>query len=268
MAFSENLIRERRARSLSQEKLAELVGVSRQTVSQWENGYTEPDLTRLRRLAELFDLSLDELVEGPRPAKEEAAPEEPAGPWRWESLPHSGVRTLAFEYRSRRTLFGLPLVHIHLGCGRSVATGILAIGNVARGAVAIGGVSAGLIAVGGVSAGLLFSLGGLAVGFLALGGLAVGYLALGDSRWESMRWAAQPLPQTSPPAARPWVPSPSGTRPSARFPSTSIAPTRRAPCARPSCSASPERCRCSRTSSRRCSKAGGRDCKSAPGGVS
>ena len=74
MAFSENLIRERRARNLSQEKLAELVGVSRQTVSQWENGYTEPDLTRLRRLAELFDLSLDELVEGPRPAKEEAAP--------------------------------------------------------------------------------------------------------------------------------------------------------------------------------------------------
>ena len=52
MAFSENLIRERRARSLSQEKLAELVGVSRQTVSQWENGYTEPDLTRLRRLAD------------------------------------------------------------------------------------------------------------------------------------------------------------------------------------------------------------------------
>lgn len=179
MAFSENLIRERRARNLSQEKLAELVGVSRQTVSQWENGYTEPDLTRLRRLAELFDLSLDELVEGPRPAKEEAAPEEPVGPWRWESVANSGVRTLAFEYRSRRTLFGLPLVHIHLGRGRSVATGILAIGNVARGAVAIGSVSAGLIAVGGVSAGLLFSLGGLAVGFLALGGLAVGYLALG-----------------------------------------------------------------------------------------
>ena len=183
MAFSENLIRERRARSLSQEKLAELVGVSRQTVSQWENGYTEPDLTRLRRLAELFDLSLDELVEGPRPAKEEAAsaPEEPAGPWRWESLPHSGVRTLAFEYRSRRTLFGLPLVHIHLGRGRSVATGILAIGNVARGAVAIGSVSAGLIAVGGVSAGLLFSLGGLAVGFLALGGLAVGDAVVSES---------------------------------------------------------------------------------------
>lgn len=181
MAFSENLIRERRARNLSQEKLAELVGVSRQTVSQWENGYTEPDLTRLRRLAELFSLSLDELVEGPRPAKEDSAPAqgEPAGPWRWESVPHNGVRTLTFEYRSHRTLFGLPLVHIHLGPGRSVATGILAIGNVARGAVAIGGVSTGLLAVGGISAGLLFSFGGLAVGFLAMGGAAVGYLALG-----------------------------------------------------------------------------------------
>ena len=51
MAFSENLIRERRARSLSPEKLAELVGVSRQAVSQGENGNTEPDPTRLRRPA-------------------------------------------------------------------------------------------------------------------------------------------------------------------------------------------------------------------------
>ena len=178
MAFSENLIRERRARSLSQEKLAELVGVSRQTVSQWENGYTEPDLMRLRRwrscsTSPWTNWSRDRTGKGGGRAGGAGRPLAVG------VSAASGVRTLAFEYRSRRTLFGLPLVHIHLGCGRSVATGILAIGNVARGAVAIGGVSAGLIAVGGVSAGLLFSLGGLAVGFLALGGLAVGYLALG-----------------------------------------------------------------------------------------
>lgn len=174
MTFSENLIRERKARNLSQEKLAELVGVSRQTVSQWENGYTEPDLTRLRRLAELFDLSLDELVEGPRP-KVEPTQEEPADAWRVTR--RGSVYTIQWEYKSRHTLFGLPLVHIRFG--RGVATGILAIGNVARGVVAIGAISAGLLSFGGVSVGLLLSLGGLSVGSVAVGGLSVGGLALG-----------------------------------------------------------------------------------------
>lgn len=84
------------------------------------------------------------------------------------------------EYRSKRELFGMPLVHIHLAQNGSpcLARGVLAIGNVAVGGVAIGGISAGVLAIGGVSFGA-FALGGLAAGAAALGGLALGYLALG-----------------------------------------------------------------------------------------
>jgi hypothetical protein len=91
-----------------------------------------------------------------------------------------------YEYRSRRTLWGWPLVHIASGRdadGRGVrmARGIVAIGDVAVGVVALGGVSLGLVAAGGLGVGVV-SLGGLAVGLLvALGGLAVGAVAAGGA---------------------------------------------------------------------------------------
>lgn len=49
---------------LSQEELAEKIFVTRQSVSNWENGKTYPDLQSLLRLSELFSLSLDELIKG------------------------------------------------------------------------------------------------------------------------------------------------------------------------------------------------------------
>ena len=49
---------------LSQEELADRIFVTRQSVSNWENGRTYPDLQSLLRLSDLFDLSLDELIKG------------------------------------------------------------------------------------------------------------------------------------------------------------------------------------------------------------
>ena len=49
---------------LSQEELAARVYVSRQTLSNWETGKTYPDINSLLRLAELFQVSLDDLVKG------------------------------------------------------------------------------------------------------------------------------------------------------------------------------------------------------------
>lgn len=49
---------------LSQEELAEKIFVTRQSVSNWENGKTYPDLQSLLRLGDLFGLSLDELIKG------------------------------------------------------------------------------------------------------------------------------------------------------------------------------------------------------------
>lgn len=56
----------RKKRSLTQEGLAELVGVTRQTIAKWESGESAPDLALAGRLAGVLDVTLDELVEAPR----------------------------------------------------------------------------------------------------------------------------------------------------------------------------------------------------------
>ena len=54
----------RQARNMSQVELANRLGVTKQSVSNWENGRTYPDLQSLLRLSDLFGLSLDELIKG------------------------------------------------------------------------------------------------------------------------------------------------------------------------------------------------------------
>ena len=60
--FNENLVRLRKIRQMTQEDIAETVGVSRQAVAKWESGETIPDLDKCRLLAELFEVSLDDLA--------------------------------------------------------------------------------------------------------------------------------------------------------------------------------------------------------------
>lgn len=170
MEFRERLYQLRKGRGISQEELAHTVGVSRQAVQKWEAGAATPDLNNLSALADYFAVSLDYLVRG-------IEPEKPAAPSPQQAVIQNYYRGWRYEYRSRRTLFGLPLVHINL-CDRSLcrAKGVIAIGNVATGLIAIGGFSAGLLTLGGFSAGLL-ALGGLAAGGISLGGLSVGLLA-------------------------------------------------------------------------------------------
>ncbi|EJN93441.1 helix-turn-helix domain-containing protein [Streptococcus ratti] len=62
--ISETILLLRKKLGYSQETLAEKVGVSRQTLSKWELGESLPDIVASSRLAEIFDISLDELVNG------------------------------------------------------------------------------------------------------------------------------------------------------------------------------------------------------------
>ena len=64
MTLGEKISFLRQEKGISQEKLAELVGVSRQAVTKWENGNANPDTENLIRLAEIFGVSLDELCKG------------------------------------------------------------------------------------------------------------------------------------------------------------------------------------------------------------
>lgn len=53
----------RKKENLSQEKLAEKLGVTRQTISKWELGETAPDILQAKELARIFNVSLDELTD-------------------------------------------------------------------------------------------------------------------------------------------------------------------------------------------------------------
>lgn len=66
-AFDKNLRRLRIRRNLKQEDLAELVHVTRQTVSGWETGRRQPDLQMLQKLAEALDADVHELIYGTKP---------------------------------------------------------------------------------------------------------------------------------------------------------------------------------------------------------
>ena len=67
----ENIQILRKKRSLTQEALAEEVGVTRQTIAKWESGESIPDLELAGRLAAALDVSLDDLTHAPREELEE-----------------------------------------------------------------------------------------------------------------------------------------------------------------------------------------------------
>lgn len=178
MKFSEKLTELRHSRGWSQEQLGERLGVTRQTVSKWELGSTTPELEKLAMMSDIFGVSTDELIKGePQEASRPSEPSEPA-----EAIQDTKpLRSrLHFEYKSRRTVRGLPLVHINFGAGRYTAKGIFALGNKAVGVVAGGFLSVGVVSFGLISAGLL-ALGTFSVGVLAFGALAAGVIAFGGS---------------------------------------------------------------------------------------
>ena len=63
MNLGSSLYRARKSTGLSQEAVAEKLGVSRQTISKWETGETLPDIRQSKRLAVLYKLTLDELID-------------------------------------------------------------------------------------------------------------------------------------------------------------------------------------------------------------
>ncbi len=168
MTFGEKLSKARKENNYTQEQLAEILAVSRQSISKWESDITYPETDKLIRLSELFHCSLDYLLKDG--ALQEDSP--------WTSAPPSPaptVRTREWKDRkSTRTLFGLPLWAV----GQNV-TAVVAIGMRARGVIAIGMCATGLLSFGLLSLGL-FSFGVLSLGLLSVGCFSIGILAVGS----------------------------------------------------------------------------------------
>lgn len=62
MKFSEKLTKLRKDKNMSQESLADLLDVSRQSVSKWESGQTYPEMDKLLTLCKIFNITLDDLT--------------------------------------------------------------------------------------------------------------------------------------------------------------------------------------------------------------
>jgi len=62
MKFGDKLIVLRKKNGMSQEELAEKLGVSRQSVSKWESNNTYPETDKIVQIANLFDCSMDDLI--------------------------------------------------------------------------------------------------------------------------------------------------------------------------------------------------------------
>lgn len=178
MVFAEKLQKFRKEKGMSQENLAAIIGVSRQSVSKWESGQAYPELDKIIALSELFNVTVDNLVKD-TPISTEST----------ENIQHihyiDSRYMYRYEYKSKRTWLGLPLVHINIGRGIHVAKGIIAIGGLSIGGIALGGLCLGglgfgLVSSGGLALGLLMALGGVAIGTIAIGAIAIGIFAIGS----------------------------------------------------------------------------------------
>lgn len=62
LRLEENLLIIRKRNNLSQSKLANKIKVSRQTIYNWENGKSVPDILSIAKLSELYNVSIDDLI--------------------------------------------------------------------------------------------------------------------------------------------------------------------------------------------------------------
>ena len=169
MTTGQKITRCRKEKGITQAELAETLGVSRQAVSRWESDLAFPETDKLGERGEENGNLFGKF---------------------------SGLH---FEYKSRRTVGNLPLVHINIGLGRTakgvfavgiksvgivsvglLSLGVVSIGTLALGLLSLGCLALGILSLGAIAAGLL-SAGGVAVGFIAVGGCAVGAFALGGA---------------------------------------------------------------------------------------
>jgi transcriptional regulator with XRE-family HTH domain len=185
MTLGEKIAKQRKVQNLTQEQLAQLLGVSRQTISKWESNIAYPETDKLIRLGNIFHCSMDYLLkdEVTKADGTVQAPEVPV----LEQI-HTIIQKQCRERKSEKQLCGMPLYHI----GRNArgffaiglkARGVFAIGLRAKGVVSLGMLSMGILSIGLLSLGLLafgtFSLGLIALGAIALGLFAVGAVSIG-----------------------------------------------------------------------------------------
>lgn len=172
MTFGEKLSKLRKEHNYTQEQLADIFGVSRQSISKWESDIAYPETDKLIKMGKLFECSVDYLLNEDITEKQCTIAEN-----KTEDVLNR-IKKCFHERKSEKMIFGMPLYHI----GRN-AHGFFALGFKAKGVFSMGLISRGIFSLGLLSLGIislgLMSLGLVSIGTLSFGLLAVGSLALG-----------------------------------------------------------------------------------------
>ncbi len=205
MTLGEKLSKLRKENNYTQEQLADILNVSRQSISKWESGIAYPETEKLIKLGKLYNCSMDYLLNDDVTEKQ------------YEKHQDASFKFKLYfkERKSQKQIFGMPLYHIgknargffavglrakgvislgFLSCGifsfGLLSFGVLSFGLIALGLVCAGVLSAGLIAAGAIALGI-FAVGAISVGIVSIGALSVGcfscgalaigkYIAVGD----------------------------------------------------------------------------------------
>ena len=111
MALSDRILELRTGMGLSQGDLADRLEVSRQSVSKWETGQSVPDLDKIIKLADLFGVTVDELVrEGERPQPPQPEPRRVYVGGVLALMGLAGMGLLAVLLGAALLILGLPLL--------------------------------------------------------------------------------------------------------------------------------------------------------------
>jgi len=171
MTLGEKLSKLRKESGYTQEQFAEILGVSRQSISKWESDMAYPETDKLIKIGKIFECSMDYLLKEDVTEKQGLQLAEKYSIW-------NSFEKQLHERKSKKMIFGMPLYHL----GKN-AQGFFAVGVRARGVFSFGLISRGVFSVGLLSAGVisigLLSLGLICAGVFAAGFLAVGAIALG-----------------------------------------------------------------------------------------
>ena len=84
--LQDNLIVLRNMYGMSQEEIAEKIGISRQAYAKWESGATVPDIEKCKRLADFYDVTIDSLLNTTTEDKIGIIPPAPKGKNIWGSV--------------------------------------------------------------------------------------------------------------------------------------------------------------------------------------
>ncbi len=100
----------RREKTIKKEKLAQMLGITTKTVNKWENDQTYPDISLLPKLAEIFDVSIDELISG----KHELVPAVSTNPNHHKTIQDMMMRIIVDSSDGDKVNVNIPMAMIQI----------------------------------------------------------------------------------------------------------------------------------------------------------